>query len=179
MDASFTPAGCSPDPAPVRWSPTWRRSSGGLAQRALAGLLFGAALVVLDFFIVLACLPTIEQTLGASKAQLQMVMAAYAIANGSFLVVGGRLGDALGRRRLFFLGMAGFTLASAGCGLSTSAPMLIGWRLLQGLSGALLQPPGARSARRHFEPAERQRVFGWYAAALGYRASERSSWAAS
>ena len=73
--------------------------------RLLVGLLAAASIVVLDFFIVLACLPAIEHTLGASKAQLQLILASYAVANASLLVVGGRLGDAFGRRRVMTLGI--------------------------------------------------------------------------
>ncbi len=61
------------------------------------GLLLASCTVVLDFFVVLACLPAIESSIGASKAQLQLVLGAYAIANAALLIVGGRLGDLLGR----------------------------------------------------------------------------------
>src|SRR5450631_1714347 len=81
----------------------------------LAGLLSAASVVVLDFFIVLACLPAIEQTLGATKAQLQLVLAAYAVANACLLVVGGRVGDVFGRRRALLWGMGLFAGATLAC----------------------------------------------------------------
>lgn len=137
------------------------------SRRMLIGLLAGAAAVVLDFFIVLACLPSIERALDASHGQLQMVMAAFAIANGSFLVVGGRLGDVFGRRRLFLIGLALFAAASAACGLATSATALIVYRALQGLAGAMLQPQVLGLLSVNFDAKERPRVFGLYAAALG------------
>jgi MFS family permease len=137
------------------------------SRRMLIGLLAGAAAVALDFFIVLACLPSIERALDASHGQLQLVMAAFAIANGSFLVVGGRLGDVFGRRRLFLIGLALFAAASAACGLATSATALIAYRALQGLAGAMLQPQVLGLLSVNFDSKERPRVFGLYAAALG------------
>ena len=140
------------------------RSRGG---RVLAGLLCGAGIVVLDFFIVLACLPTLELDLHATKAQLQLILAVYAVANGSFLVIGGRLGDAFGRRRVLLWGLGAFANASLACGLSTSATMLITLRVVQGMAGALVQPQVLGLLTVNFEPAERPRVMGLYAAAMG------------
>ena len=134
---------------------------------ALIGLVAGAAVVVLDFFIVLACLPSIEATLGATRAQLQLVMAAYAIANGSCLILGGRLGDVLGRKRVFMVSLGAFALASAACGLATSAFMLILFRVLQGVAGAMLQPQVLGLLAVNFRNAARPRVFGLYGAAMG------------
>ena len=142
-------------------------ASGGADTRLLIGLLTGAAVVALDFFIALACLPSIEQSLGASPAQLQLVMAAYAIANGSFLIVGGRLGDVLGRRRVFIWGIGFFALASAACGWATTVTALLVFRALQGAAGALLQPQVLGLLALNFDASKRQRVFGLYAAALG------------
>lgn len=140
---------------------------GAASHRLLVGLLAGAAAVVLDFFIVLACLPSIERMLDASAGQLQLVLAAFAIANGSFLVVGGRLGDIFGRRRLFLVGLVLFAATSTACGFATSATALIVFRALQGLAGALLQPQVLGLLSVNFSDADRPRVFGLYAAALG------------
>ena len=133
----------------------------------LVGLLSAASVVVLDFFIVLACLPAIEASLGASKAELQLVLAAYAIANASLLVVGGRLGDLFGRRRVLIWGLATFAAATAGCAFATSPMALIGFRVLQGLAGAMTQPQVLGLLSVNFEPAQRGRVFNLYAASLG------------
>lgn len=135
--------------------------------RVLTGLLCGAAIVVLDFFIVLACLPTIEQDLHASKAQLQLILAVYAVANGSFLVVGGRLGDVYGRHRVLLWGLGAFANASLACGLSTSPVMLIALRAVQGLAGALIQPQVLGLLTVNFAPADRPRVMSLYAASMG------------
>lgn len=138
------------------------------AQRpVLIGLIAGATVVVLDFFIVLACLPSIEHALDASSAQMQLIMAAYAIANGTFLVLGGRLGDLLGRKRVFMWGLGSFALASAACGLATSPVMLILFRVLQGISGALLQPQVLGLLTVNFEGPRQRRAFGYYGAAMG------------
>lgn len=137
------------------------------AARVLGGLLSGSAVVVLDFFIVLACLPSIEQVMQASAAELQLIVAAYAVVNGSFLVVGGRLGDVYGRRRVFTIGLVLFAFASVACAFATTTTMLIGFRALQGVGGALIQPQVLGLLAINSDPADRQRVFGLYAAALG------------
>jgi len=133
----------------------------------LIGLLCGGSIVVLDFFIVLACLPGIEQTLGATKGQLQLILAVYAVANGSLLIVGGGLGDIYGRRRMMLWGVAAFAIASLACGLATSAWSLIAFRAAQGFAGALLQPQVLGLLSLNFEVQDRPRVFGLYAASLG------------
>lgn len=133
----------------------------------LIGLFCGGAVVVLDFFIVLVALPSIGQSLGATPSHLQLVMAVYAIANGSLLVIGGRLGDLWGRRRAFLWGLAGFAIASVACGLATSAAALIASRALQGLFGALLQPQVLGLISLNITPVWRERVFARYAATMG------------
>ncbi len=141
-----------------------------LNHRLLAGLLCGSAIVVIDFFIVLACLAPIERELGASKAQLQLVLATYAVANASSLILGGRLGDVLGRRRVLMWGLGLFAAASLACGLATSIWSLIVFRALQGLSGALIQPQVLGLLTVNFHVSQRARVFGLYAASLGFAA---------
>ena len=103
-------------------------------------LLAGAFLPPADFFIVNVTLSSIHATLHATPAQLQLVISGYAAGYAVFLVTGGRLGDLYGRRRMFLLGMAGFTLTSMLCGLATSALMLVIARVVQGISAAMLLP---------------------------------------
>src|ERR1700722_12072722 len=86
--------------------------------RALPIILIGSFLSFLDFFIVNIALPAMRADLSASPAQLQFIVAAYGIAFGVSLITGGRLGDIFGRKRVFLLGISGFTIASALCGLS-------------------------------------------------------------
>jgi MFS family permease len=119
------------------------------------------------FFIVLACLPGIRQSLSATSAQLQLVVASYAIANGCFLIVGGKLGDIFGRKRAFGCGVVVFAVASVGCGLASTITALIALRALQGLGGALLQPQVLGLMALNSDEGGRQRVFGIYAASMG------------
>lgn len=135
--------------------------------RVMVGLVAGATVVVLDFFVVLACLPAIQQALGATGGQVQWVMAAYAVANSSFLILGGRLGDLLGRRRVFLWGLCGFTASTVACSFAGSPNELIIFRALQGLSGALLQSQVLGLMAINFEGARRQQAFGRYGAAMG------------
>ena len=136
-------------------------------SRLMVGLVAGAMVVVLDFFVVLACLPTIQQAMGATSAQIQWVMAAHAAANGSFLILGGRLGDLLGRRRVFLWGLCAFSASALACSLASSPTELIVFRALQGLSGALLQPQVLGLMSINFEGGQRQQAFGRYGAGMG------------
>ena len=103
-------------------------------------LLAGGFLPPVDFFIVNVSLPSIQATLGASPAEVQLIVSGYAASYAVFLITGGRLGDLYGRRRLFLLGMAIFTAANLLCGLATTPLQLVAGRILQGLSAAVLVP---------------------------------------
>ncbi|MEV7093062.1 MFS transporter [Amycolatopsis sp. NPDC051045] len=112
----------------------------GLTPAGLVTVLLGAALPIIDFFIVNVALPTIDADLHASTATLELVVAAYGIAYAVLLVVGGRLGDSFGRRRLFFWGLWLFTLTSLACGIAPTAGTLVVARAAQGAASALLLP---------------------------------------
>ena len=116
-------------------------SDGARRSRGLLALI-GAAhfLVVLDLTIVNMALPDLQFELGLSAPGLHWVVTAYAVAFGGFLLVGGRLGDVLGRRRVFAAGVATFTLASLACGIAPSGETLVGARVVQGIGAALLSP---------------------------------------
>ena len=105
---------------------------------ALLVLCLGDLMIVLDVTIVGVALPSIREDLGFSEESLAWVVNAYIITFGGFLLLGGRLGDLFGHRRLFLLGIGLFTLASAACGLATSQEMLIGARAVQGVGGAVV-----------------------------------------
>src|SRR4051794_2631342 len=107
---------------------------------ALPVLLAGAFIVVLDFFIVNVALPSIADELGAGEGALEWVVAGYGLTFAAFLITAGRLGDDLGRRRVYAAGLAGFTLASLACGLAPSPAALVGARLMQGVAGAVVMP---------------------------------------
>ncbi|HUB92051.1 MAG TPA: MFS transporter [Dyella sp.] len=138
---------------------------------ALPVLLAGAFLPPLDFFIVNVALPSIRAALHTSAAQLQFVISAYAATYAVFLITGGRLGDLYGRRRMFLLGIAGFTLASLLCGLAWSSEALLAGRILQGMMAAALAPQVLASIRVMFPDAEQPRALGLYSATFGVAAT--------
>src|SRR4051812_27968498 len=105
---------------------------------ALLVLCLGDLMIVLDMTVVNVALPSIRAGLGVSEASLAWVVNAYLLTFGGFLLLGGRLGDLFGHRRLFLAGVASFTLASVGCGLAQSPAMLVVARAVQGLGGAVV-----------------------------------------
>ncbi|MBR8225095.1 MFS transporter [Burkholderia ambifaria] len=137
---------------------------------ALVVLLVGAILPPLDYFIVNLALPAIRDGIGARPAELQLVVSAYACANAVVQITGGRLGDLYGRKRMFMVGMAGFVVASALCGLAGSGAVLVGGRVLQGLFAAILAPQVLATIRSVFSPQEQVRVMGFYGFVFGLAA---------
>src|SRR3984885_14539000 len=107
---------------------------------ALAVVLTGQIMAVIDTNIVNVAVPAMHATLGASGAGLQLVVAGYVIAYAVMLVTGARLGDILGHRRMFLAGVALFPLASLGCGLAPTTGALIGLRFIQGVGAAAMIP---------------------------------------
>src|SRR5258705_3408505 len=104
---------------------------------ALYVLCAGVLMIVLDVTIVNVALPSIQDDLGFSTASLAWVVNAYLIAFGGLLLLAGRLGDLVGRRRVFLAGLGVFTLASLACGLAQSQATLAAARFLQGIGGAM------------------------------------------
>src|ERR1700721_677577 len=135
--------------------------------RALPVLLIGSFLAFLDFFIVNIALPSMRADLGATQAQLQFIVAAYGIGFGVFLITGGRLGDIFGRKRIFLLGIAGFTLASTLCGLAPTPGTLIASRVVQAICAATVTPQVLSIIRVEFTAAERPVAIGMYGASMG------------
>lgn len=136
----------------------------------LAVLLLAGFVTIFDLFVVNVAIPSIQSGLGASFAQISFIVAGYELAFGVLLITGGRLGDRFGRRRLFVAGMAGFTLASALCGLAPGSETLIAARVLQGLAAALLFPQVYASIRVNFDGNDRRRAFGLLGMTLGLAA---------
>ena len=138
---------------------------------ALYVLCLGSLMIVLDVTIVNVALPSIRQDLGFSETSLAWVVNAYLLTYGGFLLLGGRLGDLYGHRRLFLAGIALFTLASLVCGLSTTQWMLVTARTVQGVGGAVASAVSLSLMMTLFtEPAERAKamgVFGFVAAGGG------------
>jgi EmrB/QacA subfamily drug resistance transporter len=135
---------------------------------ALALIVTAQFMVILDVAIVNVALPAIKSDLDFSPENLQWVISAYAIIFGGALLLGGRLADLLGRRRLFVAGLALFAASSLLCGLAWSESSLIGFRALQGLGGALMAPAALSLLMTIFvEGRERNIALGIYGAASG------------
>lgn len=125
--------------------------------------------VVLDATIVAIALPAIQQDLGFSQADLQWVISAYTLVFGGFLMLAGRAADLYGRRTLFMIGLALFSLSSLACGLAASPPALVAFRVAQGLGAAVVSPSALSILTTTFsEDGARDRALGvWTAAAAG------------
>ena len=138
---------------------------------ALFILCLGDLMIVLDVTIVGVALPSIRADLGFSEESLAWVVNAYLLTFGGFLLLGGRLGDLFGHRRLFLVGIALFTGASAVCGLANSQEMLIAARAVQGIGGAVVSAVALSLMMTLFtEPNERAKamgVFGFVASGGG------------
>ena len=130
---------------------------------ALYVLCLGVLMIVLDTTIVNVALPSIQDSLGFSDSSLAWVVNAYLLTFGGFLLLGGRLGDLYGHRRLFLAGICVFTAASLVCGLSTSQNMLIAARAVQGLGGAVVSAVALSLLLLLFqEPVERTKAMGFF-----------------
>ncbi|MDQ3380174.1 MAG: DHA2 family efflux MFS transporter permease subunit [Actinomycetota bacterium] len=128
---------------------------------ALLVLCMGDLMIVLDVTIVGVALPSIKEDLGFSEASLAWVVNAYLLTFGGFLLLGGRLGDLFGHRRLFLIGIGLFTLASLACGLAGSQEVLIVARAIQGVGGAVVSAVALSLMMTLFtEPAERAKAMG-------------------
>src|SRR5688572_18566605 len=128
---------------------------------ALIVLCLGSLMIVLDATIVNVALPSIRADLGFSQTSLAWVVNAYLLTFGGFLLLGGRLGDLFGHRRLFLAGITLFTLASLACGVATSQAFLVAARAVQGLGGAVVSVVALSLIMLLFtEPAERAKAMG-------------------
>jgi MFS family permease len=147
-----------------------RGSGASLTGTGLTTLLVGVLLPMVDFFIVNVALPSIDKDLHASAPLLELVVSAYACAYALLLVMGGRLGDSFGRRRLFLTGMAAFTATSLACGLAPSAAVLVVARAAQGASAALMVPQVLATIQAATTGQRRARALGRYGATGGIAA---------
>ncbi|WP_433731602.1 MFS transporter [Nocardia sp. CA-129566] len=134
---------------------------------ALVVVLVAGFMDLLDTTIVNIAVPSIQRDLQAQYAQLEWIVAGYVLAFAAVLITSGRLGDIYGRRRLFLTGVAGFTIASALCGIAGSPGMLIVSRFLQGGTAGLMVPQILAIIHVTFPPNERGRVFGIFGAIVG------------
>ncbi|WP_255951398.1 MFS transporter [Streptomyces odontomachi] len=138
-----------------------------LGTPGLAAVLLGAALPLIDFFIVNVALPTIGHDLAAGEAVLELVIAGYGVAYAVLLVLGGRLGDLFGRRRLFLGGLTAFGVTSLACGLAPDAGTLVAARVAQGAAAALLLPQVLATIQAATAGPRRARALGLYGAVGG------------
>jgi len=127
-------------------------------------------MVILDVFIVNVTAPSLRDDIGATDSDLQWVVAAYLLTYAVSLITGGRLGDVVGRRRMFKLGIAGFTVASVLCAVAPTPSALIGARLLQGFGGAAMWPQVLSIIQVEFSAAERPRALGFQGMVQGLAA---------
>src|SRR5689334_5720472 len=137
---------------------------------ALPVLLAGAFMVVLDFFIVNVALPSIASDLGAGESSLEWIVAGYGLTFAAFLITAGRFGDELGRRRVYAVGLALFTAASAACGLAPSPTTLVLARVVQGVAGAVVMPQVLSIIGVTYRDADYARALSYYGVVLGLAA---------
>jgi EmrB/QacA subfamily drug resistance transporter len=130
------------------------------ARWVLAATVMGSGITALDSTVVGIALPPISRTFHTGLGALQWVVTAYTLTLASFLLVGGSLGDRMGRRRVFAVGVVWFMVASVACGLAPSAVTLIVARALQGVGGALLTPGSLAILQASFRPDDRGRAIG-------------------
>ncbi|MFI1153201.1 MFS transporter [Streptomyces sp. NPDC020817] len=145
-----------PGPAPAAIGPL-----------GLFTVLLGAALPLIDFFIVNVALPAIDSDLAAGPATLELIVGGYGVAYAVLLVLGGRLGDTAGRRRLFLIGMAAFGVTSLLCGLAPTAWTLVGARVAQGAAAALMLPQVLATIQATTQGPRRARAMSLYGATAG------------
>ena len=134
---------------------------------ALAVSQIAAFMALLDVSIVNVALPSIQGDLNAAPATAQWVVSGYALTFGLALISASRLGDSLGRRRMFLIGLSAFVLTSALSGMAPTASLLIAARLLQGVAGGMLIPQNSGLVQELFQGAERGRAFGMIGATVG------------
>ena len=147
-------------------------AAGPVLPRAgtLPAVLSGVFITILDFFIVNVAIPSIQRELHAGTAAVQWVVAGYGLTYGTGLILGGRLGDIFGRRRMFIIGLALFTVASVGCGLAPGAGTLVAARAVQGASAALLAPQVLAILRTTYHGPAQRRAISAYALTMGLAA---------
>ena len=146
--------GAAPALDPRRWA-------------ALVVILVAGVMDLLDVTIVNVAAPSILRDLDATYAQFEWVVSGYVLGFAALLITGGRLGDIFGRKRMFLLGVAGFTVASALCGVAVSPGMLIGARFFEGAMAGLMVPQILAIIHVTFPPQERGKVFGIWGGVLG------------
>lgn len=143
------------------------RMSSAAGRGTLAAAVLASGMAFLDSTVVNVALPTLGHDLGASLAELQWVVNGYTLTLAAFVLLGGALGDHLGRRRVFVVGVVWFTLASLACGLAPDVGILIAARIVQGIGGALLVPGSLALLQSSFREQDRARAIGAWSGLAG------------
>jgi EmrB/QacA subfamily drug resistance transporter len=151
-------------------APPQVRTEAGPSRGALPVLLAGVFTSLLDFFIVNVALPDTQRDLHAGPSAVQFVVAGYGLAVAAGLITAGRLGDMYGRRKMYVLGLALFTLASAACGVAPSAGFLVAARVVQGAAAALLMPQIMAIINTVYTGPARAKAFTAYGMTVGFGA---------
>ena len=157
-------------PAPVAGAgpaPGAASQAGGPGWRAVAIVLVGAFMALLDTTIVNVALPTIRSSLHASSASLEWIVSGYALSYGLVLIPAGRVGDRIGHKRQFIAGLALFTLASVACGLSRTPGEIIAARVVQGIGAGVFYPAISATIQLAFTGPQRSKAFGMLGAVIG------------
>src|SRR5690348_15526440 len=126
----------------------------------LAATILGSSIAFIDSTAVNVALPALQSSLHATVVDVQWVVEAYGLFLSALILVGGALGDSLGRRKMFLLGVAGFAVASVGCGFSSSITSLIIWRCVQGVGAAFLVPGSLAIISASFDEKSRGQAIG-------------------
>ena len=129
----------------------------------LGAVAFGLFMIMLDNTVVNVAIPAIQRDLGVGLSELEWVVAGYALSFAALMLTGGKLADLMGRRRIFVLGIVIFTVSSLFCGMADSGHSLIGWRIVQGVGAALMNPATLAIIAATFPPRERGTAIGIWA----------------
>ncbi|MEC0247117.1 MFS transporter [Paenibacillus chitinolyticus] len=147
------------------------KGDGRRSRLMLPALLLPVFMAVANAFIVNVATPSIQKGLGASFADVQFMLTGYTLTFAVLLIIGARLGDRFGRRRMLFIGVALFTIASLLCGLSAHVTLLIASRVVQGVGAALFMPQILSLIQANYPPERRGAIFGMYGATQGIAAT--------
>src|SRR3954468_15356964 len=135
-------------------------SSTACGHWVLAATILGSSMAFIDGTVVNIALPVLQSTMGATIADVQWVVEAYTLFLAALMLTGGALGDRLGRKRIFLIGVVVFTAGSIACGLAPNMRFLIGFRALQGIGAALMVPGSLSIISATFPDAERGKAIG-------------------
>jgi EmrB/QacA subfamily drug resistance transporter len=151
------------DEAVIRAGDLGARCAEASLPWVLAATILGSSMAFIDSTVVNVALPALQSSLHATVVDVQWVVESYGLFLSALILVGGALGDSLGRRKMFLLGVLGFAVASAGCGSSSSIKSLLVWRSLQGIAAAFLVPGSLAIISSSFDEKSRGKAIGTWA----------------